>query len=87
MRLDLEIGRYLVVTREAQAEELAAAAGCSGISVKRAIGELRHMGAVIRSEWRGRSCWYVWENADACRQRLLQWVGLEEQRTLLERAD
>lgn len=86
MRLDLEIGRYLVVTGEAQAEELAAAAGCSVTSVKRAVGELRHMGGVIRSEWRGRARWYVWENADACRQRLLLWVGLEEQATLLEEA-
>lgn len=85
MRLDLEVGRYLVVSGEAQLTELAAAAGCSPVSAKRAIAELRHMGAVIDSEWRGKARWYVWRNADECRQRLLQWVGLEEQATLLDR--
>lgn len=83
MRLDLQVGRYLVVSREAQLGELAAAAGCSEVSAKRAIGELRHMGADIVSEWRGKARWYVWRNADACRQRLLAWVALEEQATLL----
>lgn len=83
VRTALEVGRYLVSSKEATMAELVAATSLSAMSVKRAIHELRSMGAVIVSE-RDQAGWrYAWRNAEACQVRLWAWLAFEEQRTLL----
>lgn len=58
--------------------------GVSPATMKRYLGELRHLGCQIVSRRESGGWVYRLENADAVQGLLLRWIELERGRTLLE---
>lgn len=80
----LMVGRHLVVIGDQTAAELAASVDVSMSTLKRYIGELRHLGCEIGIHREPVGWVYRIENPDAVYRRLLAWLDLERKRTLLE---
>ena len=58
--------------------------GVSPATMKRYLGELRHLGCQIVSRRESGGWVYRLENADAVQRLLWRWIELERGRTLLE---
>ena len=58
--------------------------GVSPATLKRYLGELRHLGCQIVSRRESGGWVYRLENAEAVQRLLLRWIELERGRTLLE---
>ncbi len=78
----LTVGAMLL-DEDCSAEYLGCNVGVSVASLKRYLGELRHLGCEIVSRREPNGWFYRLENADAVRVRLLRWLELEQSRTLL----
>lgn len=83
VRTALEVGRYLLAAGEVGTDDLPFAMGISGATARRAIVELRGMGADIRTMRGPGGSVYVWRNADACKLRLWTWLGFIEEHCLI----
>ena len=85
VRTALEVGRYLLIKGEVVVDDLGPAMGVSSVTARRAVVELRSMGAdIVTQRAAGRPSVYVWRNADACKRRLWAWLDLFDEHNLLE---
>lgn len=84
VRTALEVGRYLLAKGEVACDEVGPAMGVSSVTARRAVLELRSMGAdIVTQRGGGRATVYVWRNADACKLRLWAWLDFFEEHNLL----
>jgi biotin operon repressor len=80
----LSIARDLLFIRSATAADLRSEYSVSRATLLRDIQALRHLGADIRSEKLAGAGWsYYLANPEDCKARVLTWLRLERERTVL----